>query len=178
MFVNSAFVETYDPTIEDRYNRVIVVDNESIMLTVFDTAGQDDFRLVRDQYLHAGEAFVCMYSITNQDSFDNVKQLRDQLIEITSEEDHPVILVGNKSDLYEDRAVSVEDGWNLAQEFKWGFIETSAKTKSNVFESYERLVTIVNNKKLEKMQDAALLTPRTAKKWRRQNRLSNNCLLL
>lgn len=98
------------------------------------------FRAVRDQYIRIGEGFICMYSITNDASFSEVNALREKLVEITEEEDHPVVLVGNKCDLEEDRQVQKATAEALANKYKWKWIEASAKTKTNVTETFQEIV--------------------------------------
>jgi len=118
----------------------MTIDGEESILNIYDTAGQEDFSAVRDQYIRIGEGFICMYSITTEASFQEVTNLRDKLCNITEEEDHPVVLVGNKADLEEDREVATKDGQDLANSFGWKFMEASAKTKTNVVEAFEEIV--------------------------------------
>jgi len=138
--ISGTFVETYDPTLEDSYRKQMTIDGEESILNIYDTAGQEDFSAVRDQYIRIGEGFICMYSITTEASFQEVTNLRDKLCNITEEKDHPVVLVGNKADLEEDREVPTKDGQELAQSFGWKFMEASAKTKTNVVEAFEEIV--------------------------------------
>jgi len=138
--ISGTFVETYDPTLEDSYRKQMTIDGEESILNIYDTAGQEDFSAVRDQYIRIGEGFLCLYSITTEASFQEVNNLRDKLCNITEEEDHPVVLVGNKADLEEDREVTHEEGQELANQFKWKFMEASAKTKTNVVEAFEEIV--------------------------------------
>jgi hypothetical protein len=91
-----------------------------------------------------------MYSITNDASFQEMTGLREKLSDITEDENHPVVLVGmsilltsfdlqilnisgNKCDMEEDRQVQRATAQELADKYKWFFIEASAKTKTNVF---------------------------------------------
>jgi len=138
--ISGTFVETYDPTLEDSYRKQMTVEDEEAVLNIYDTAGQEDFSAVRDQYIRIGEGFICMYSITNDASFQEVTQLHEKLVDITEEDDHPVVLVGNKCDLEEDRQVSKEAAKALADKFKWTWIEASAKTKTNVTETFQEIV--------------------------------------
>eukprot|EP01123_Difflugia_compressa_P003876 TRINITY_DN15196_c0_g1_i1.p1 TRINITY_DN15196_c0_g1~~TRINITY_DN15196_c0_g1_i1.p1 ORF type:complete len:200 (-),score=38.34 TRINITY_DN15196_c0_g1_i1:11-610(-) len=170
-FIASKFVETYDPTIEARYNRVVDIDISSYMLTVFDTAGQDDFRLVRDMYFNMGDAFICIYSITNTNSFNKVNDLQQQLVEITMEQNHIVLLVGNKSDLSSDRAVPITDGVDLARKLGWGFMEGSAKTGENVSEAFLHVVGLYHKQKMS-------IRDKTVTKRRRVSNGRAICVLL
>jgi len=110
---------------------------------IYDTAGQEDFSAVRDQYIRIGEGFICMYSITNDASFQEVSTLRDKLVDITEEESHPVVLVGNKCDLEDDRQVQKLQAQGLASKYGWTFIEASAKNKINVTETFHEIVRCI-----------------------------------
>eukprot|EP01126_Amoeba_proteus_P063379 TRINITY_DN8734_c0_g1_i2.p1 TRINITY_DN8734_c0_g1~~TRINITY_DN8734_c0_g1_i2.p1 ORF type:complete len:117 (-),score=21.51 TRINITY_DN8734_c0_g1_i2:137-487(-) len=81
-----------------------------------------------------------MYSITYDASFQEVSTLRDKLIDITEEEDHPVVLVGNKCDLEDDRQIQRAQAQALADRFKWTFLEASAKARLNVIETFQEIV--------------------------------------
>jgi len=141
--ISGTFVETYDPTLEDSYRKQMTVDEEEAILNIYDTAGQEDFSAVRDQYIRIGEGFICMYSITNEASFKEVSNLRDKICSITEEESHPVVLVGNKCDLDSDRQVKKESGEALAKQFGWRFLEGSAKAKINVTETFMEVVRAI-----------------------------------
>jgi GTPase KRas protein len=141
--ISGTFVETYDPTLEDSYRKQMTVDDEEAVLNIYDTAGQEDFSAVRDQYIRIGEGFICMYSITNDASFQEVSTLRDKLVDITEEEDHPVVLVGNKCDLEDDRQVQKAQAQSIADKYKWTWIEASAKNKINVTETFQEIVRCI-----------------------------------
>merc|ERR1712137_1019186 len=71
-FISERFVEEYDPTMEDSYRKQVTVDGEECLLDIFDTAGQEDFSAVRDQYMRTGDGFLCVYSIILEPSFSAV----------------------------------------------------------------------------------------------------------
>ncbi|KAI9676476.1 MAG: Ras GTPase ras2 [Caeruleum heppii] len=68
------FVETYDPTIEDSYRKQVVIDHQSCMLEVLDTAGQEEYTALRDQWIRDGEGFVLVYSISSRSSFTRIQK--------------------------------------------------------------------------------------------------------
>jgi len=139
-FIQGNFVERYDPTIEDSYRKQVEVDSLPCMLDILDTAGQEEYSALRDQYMQAGQGFILVYNITSLVSFDAVKDLRDQVLRSKDIEDVPIILVGNKCDLEGERVVSTEDGKRLAKQFKCEFLEASAKLNRNVSEIFFMLV--------------------------------------
>jgi len=120
-FFSSTFVETYDPTLEDSYRKTIEVDDIPIVLNIYDTAGQEEFYSIRDQYIRIGEAFIFMYSITSRETLESIKDLRNRVVDLTDEEKQIAILFGNKNDLEKIRVVSTEAGQEMADQFGWSF---------------------------------------------------------
>ncbi|KAI9545626.1 Ras- protein Rap-1b [Dissostichus eleginoides] len=134
-FVQGIFVEKYDPTIEDSYRKQVEVDGQQCMLEILDTAGTEQFTAMRDLYMKNGQGFALVYSITAQSTFNDLQDLREQILRVKDTEDVPMILVGNKCDLEDERVVGKEQGQNLARQWSnCAFLETSAKSKINVNE--------------------------------------------
>ncbi|KAI9750693.1 MAG: Ras GTPase [Chaenotheca gracillima] len=73
------FVETYDPTIEDSYRKQVVIDSQSCMLEVLDTAGQEEYTALRDQWIRDGEGFVLVYSISSRSSFTRIQKFHSHV---------------------------------------------------------------------------------------------------
>lgn len=139
-FISQRFIEDYDPTLEDSYRKHVTVDNNECLLDIYDTAGQEDFSAVRDQYMRTGDGFLCVYSITHLASFTEVNHLHDHILRVKDKDQVPFILVGNKCDLEDLREVSQEKGQELANKLKCKFMETSAKQRVNVAECFYDLV--------------------------------------
>ncbi|KAJ5079294.1 ras-like protein [Anaeramoeba ignava] len=142
-FIQSKFVEDYDPTVEDSYRKQIVVENEKCLLDIADTAGQEEFGPLRSVYLRAGEGFVMVFSIVEKNTFEEIKMLKDQIVRIKDVEsihDIPLILVGNKSDLEDKREVTQQQMKELADSWDCPFFETSAKNNSNIDECFQQIV--------------------------------------
>ncbi|KAG5263391.1 hypothetical protein AALO_G00264350 [Alosa alosa] len=133
-FVTGTFIEKYDPTIEDFYRKEIEVDSSPSVLEILDTAGTEQFASMRDLYIKNGQGFILVYSLVNQQSFQDIRPMRDQIVRVKRFEKVPLILVGNKVDLESEREVAGSDGRALAQEWGCPFIETSAKSKTMVDE--------------------------------------------
>jgi len=79
-FVSGHFMEKYDPTIEDFYRKEIEVDNTPCVLEILDTAGTEQFASMRDLYIKNGQGFVVVYSLTNHQTFQDIKTMRDQIV--------------------------------------------------------------------------------------------------
>lgn len=90
---------------------------------------------MRDLYMKNGQGFVLVYSITAQSTFNDLQDLREQILRVKDAEDVPMILIGNKCDLEDERVVGKDQGANLARSFSnCAFLESSAKAKINVNE--------------------------------------------
>ncbi|KAL3311543.1 Ras- protein Rap-1A [Cichlidogyrus casuarinus] len=134
-FVQGIFVEKYDPTIEDSYRKQIEVDGKHYQLEILDTAGTEQFTAMRDLYMKNGSGFVLCYSITSQSTFNELMELRRQILRVKdAQQSIPIVLVGNKCDLEAERVVTREQGSRMASQWNCSFFETSAKDKINVSE--------------------------------------------
>lgn len=149
-FVQGIFVEKYDPTIEDCYRKQVDINGQQCMLEILDTAGTEQFTAMRDLYMKNGQGFVLVYSISSQATFNDLLELRDQILRIKDSLDVPMVLVGNKCDLEDERVVSKDQGQVLARQFNCTFMEASAKLKVNVPEIFYDLVRQINKKIPEK----------------------------
>uniref|UniRef100_M4B103 RAP2B, member of RAS oncogene family n=1 Tax=Xiphophorus maculatus TaxID=8083 RepID=M4B103_XIPMA len=139
-FVTGSFIEKYDPTIEDFYRKEIEVDSSPSVLEILDTAGTEQFASMRDLYIKNGQGFILVYSLVNQQSFQDIKPMRDQIIRVKRYERVPMILVGNKVDLEGEREVGPDQMWRRAasgpRAVVWGpllYIDNDEKKKQQVF---------------------------------------------
>ncbi|KAL8696694.1 MAG: hypothetical protein Q9224_002663 [Gallowayella concinna] len=104
--IQSHFVDEYDPTIEDSYRKQCVIDEEVALLDVLDTAGQEEYSAMREQYMRTGEGFLLVYSITSRQSFEEIMTFQQQILRVKDKDYFPIIIVGNKCDLDAERQVS------------------------------------------------------------------------
>jgi len=136
-FVQNVWIESYDPTIEDSYRKQIEVDGRQCMLEILDTAGTEQFTAMRELYMKTGQGFLLVFSITSESSLRELSELREQIIRIKDDDNVPIVIVGNKSDLEEHRVVSRAKAFNISQ--SWGnapYYETSARRRANVDEVF------------------------------------------
>jgi len=143
MFMYGDFVEEYDPTSADSYRKPITLDGQDINIDILDTAGQEDYASMRDNYYRTGEGFMCVYSIVMEDSFEKLENFFEQILRVTDKDLIPFFLVGNKADLESQRQVDSIRGEELAAKYDCQFLETSAKTNTNVEEAFLGLVRAV-----------------------------------
>ncbi len=76
------FVEDYDPTIEDSYIQHVEVDRQVCVLDVLDTAGQEEFSALREQYMRKGDGFLIVYSVIDSNSCKNTRQFYNQILRV------------------------------------------------------------------------------------------------
>jgi len=152
-FTQNHFITEYDPTIENSYRKQVNIDDETCMLDILDTAGQEEYSAMRDQYIRSGQGFVIVYSIAARASFENLKNFHDQILRVKDEDTFPVVVLGNKCDLEKDREVSTVEGKQFADTIKAPFYETSAKARINVEEGFYQLVREVRRWNLMVAED-------------------------
>ncbi|KAI5481045.1 GTPase NRas precursor [Pseudohyphozyma bogoriensis] len=136
-------IKTYDPTIEDSYRKHAIIDEQPVLLEILDTAGQEEYTALRDQWIREGEGFVLVYSITARATFERIDKFRQQIVRVKDSETVPIVLVGNKSDRANEREVGKDEGAALAKRLGCEFVETSAKTRSNLELAYYTVVRMV-----------------------------------
>ena len=138
--IQNHFIDEYDPTIEDSYRKQVTIDNETCLLDILDTAGQEEYSAMRDQYMRTGQGFICVYAITSRSSFDEISSFREQILRVKDEDKVPMVVAANKCDLESERQVTTAEGQDLAKSFGCPFYETSAKARINVEDSFYQLV--------------------------------------
>jgi Ras-related protein Rap-1A/Ras-related protein Rap-1B len=87
-----------------------------------------------------GQGFVMAYSIIAQSTFNDIPDLREQILRVKDADSVPMVLVGNKCDLSDQRVITTEQGEALANKFSCKFLEASAKTRINVDQVFLDLV--------------------------------------
>jgi len=142
-FIQSYFVTDYDPTIEDSYQKQCVIDGTVAKLDILDTAGQETFSAMREQYMRSGEGFLLVFSLSDRRSFEQAVIFHREILRVKDRDEFPVMLVGNKADLDSQRAVSGEEAHSLARQLKAPYIECSAKMRMNVDQAFHELVRLV-----------------------------------
>jgi GTPase KRas protein len=147
--IQSHFVDEYDPTIEDSYRKQCVIDDEVALLDVLDTAGQEEYSAMREQYMRTGEGFLLVYSITSRQSFEEITTFQQQILRVKDKDYFPMVVVGNKCDLEGDREVSRSEGEALARSFNCTFLETSAKSRINVDKAFYDIVREIRRYNIE-----------------------------
>lgn len=148
-FMYDEFVADYEPTKADSYRKQVILDGEETQIDILDTAGQEDYAAIRDNYFRSGEGFLCVFSIVENDSFQATSDFRDQILRVKQNDRVPFLLVGNKCDLEDKRQVATQDAEDKARQWNVPYVETSAKTKHNVDKVFYDLMREVRKRKLD-----------------------------
>lgn len=151
-FVENKWNDYWDPTIEDAYVKKCVIDNEEAILSVLDTAGQEEYAAMREQYMRPGEGFLLVYSITDRSSFEELEVFYEQILRVKDRDYFPMIVVGTKCDAEFDRQVPSSEGRALAARLRGRHIETSAKERINVDAAFIELVKLIKSYQKEQYQ--------------------------
>lgn len=155
-FMYHEFVQEYEPTRADSYRKELVLNKTPVTLDIMDTAGQEEYANVRDNYLRSGDGFIVVFSLIERESFRSIQEIREQILRVksgqfSSESEIPFILVGNKNDLIDQRVVAQEEAFAQAMEWKCKYFETSAKTNCNVDDVYYDIMRQVYEIKTKQM---------------------------
>ena len=150
--IQNHFIDEYDPTIEDSYRKQVVIDGETCILDILDTAGQEEYSAMRDQYMRTGEGFLLVFAINNIKSFEDINVYREQIKRVKDAEIVPMVLVANKCDL-PACSVDLDLARKVASNYNIPFIETSAKTRMAVDEAFYTLVREIKNDKKRILQE-------------------------
>jgi small GTP-binding protein len=150
-YVNNTFSDNVKPTIGcDYYDKEVSVAGANVKLSIWDTAGQERFRGLSSAYYKKARCVVVVFDITKKSSFDKIDFWRDE-ISSYADEGVLVILIGNKIDLQDKRAVLKEDATNYVNKHKFSlYMETSAL--ENAEGQIEKMFTIIAEKILEKVK--------------------------
>ena len=130
--ISHIFEDVYNPTIHDTYRRHIFVNNQRLLVEISDVNGQEDFFTVQKPLIELSDGFLLIYSITSRSSFNELEKYLIYLFSIKETSVCPLLIIGNKSDLSDYRAVASNEGYLLAQRYNTEYVEISAKTLSDI----------------------------------------------
>ncbi|KAK8893233.1 hypothetical protein M9Y10_021650 [Tritrichomonas musculus] len=139
-YIYGSVTPDHQPTIGiDFFAKSLKIDNKSIRLQIWDTAGQEKFHSMIPMYIRTSTVAVLVYDITSKASFESL----DKWLQTVFDHANPIIfIVGNKVDLQEQRAVTTEEGQKFADEHQAHFIETSARTPTNIHTLFTQIAQI------------------------------------
>ena len=155
-FVNNSFNEDSRNTIGVDFSAVdLSINGQNIKAQFWDTAGQEKYRSIASAYYKNAQGIIITYDVTREQTFSNVATWYDELKE-QGEPDVDIILIGNKIDLESSRAVTREQGAQLAEEKGMFFMEVSAKTNQDacVERAFKILLEEIVGKSEERLKES------------------------
>jgi len=145
-FADDTYTESYISTIGVDFKiRTIELDGKTIKLQIWDTAGQERFRTITSSYYRGAHGIIVVYDVTDQESFNNVKQWLHEIDRYACENVNK-LLVGNKNDLTSKRVVSFDAAKEFADNLDIEFLETSAKNATNVEQAFMTMAAQIKNR--------------------------------
>jgi len=135
-FTDKRFQPVHDLTIGVEFgSRTITIDDNQIKLQIWDTAGQEKFRSITRSYYRGAAGCLLVYDITRRETFEHLPSWLEDCRKY-SNQNITIMLIGNKCDMENKRAVSREEGEEFARKNNMFFLETSAKTSENVEQAF------------------------------------------
>ncbi|KAM9733694.1 ras-related protein Rab-1B-like isoform 2-T2 [Menidia menidia] len=145
-FADDTYTDSYISTIGVDFKiRTIDMEGKTVKLQIWDTAGQERFRTITSSYYRGAHGIIIVYDVTEQESFNNVRQWLDE-IERYACENVSRLLVGNKSDLVSKKVVDAASAQELASTLKVPFMETSAKSSVNVERAFLTMASEIHKR--------------------------------
>lgn len=138
-FMYDTFDQQYQTTVGiDFFSKTVHINNQTVRLHVWDTAGQERFRSLIPGYIRNSSGALVVYDVCSRQSFFSAFKWIDE-VRAERGDDVVVVLVGNKSDAQEGRAVSAEEAQRKAEERGLVFMEVSAKLGTGVKALFRRV---------------------------------------
>ena len=145
-YINNEFSYSSKSTVGVEFGSKIIKTNDKLIkIQIWDTAGQERYKSITSAYYKGAKGAFVVYDITRRDTFMNVDKWIGEL-KSTGNEDVFILLIGNKSDLEQERQVSTEEVTKKAEQLKIAFCETSALEGKNIEYAFQTVVEEVSKK--------------------------------
>lgn len=151
-FMKNKFIDYYDPTIYDCYKRIFDFEGRKYFIEINDTAGQEEYNSIIDQYIIESNAFVIVFSLEDINSFDEIVKFYDK-IKLLKEESN-IVIVGNKCDLVQ--IISDKSIDELSKKLNVKYVKCSALDNINIELIFTTLLK-QNNKEKTKSKNKCIL---------------------
>ena len=136
-FADNSFIANYISTIGVDFKiKTIKINNKVVKIQIWDTAGQERFRTITSSYYRGAHGIFLVYDVTDKSTFENILSWNKD-VKKHAKESVITMLVANKTDDFKNRVVTKEEGRDLAEIMGIGYIETSAKIDSNIYNCFK-----------------------------------------
>ncbi len=145
-YIENIFIPSYKCTIGiDFFSKILTINNKEINLKIWDTAGEERFRNMTNQYYNRTDGIILVFDLTDINTMYKIQYWIDQIKEKVNSDDISLVLIGNKSDL--ERKISYENCEKFSEDLNIKYFETSALSDDNVNEIFYYLLNEIINKK-------------------------------
>ena len=131
-------------------SKQFTIDGHSVKAQIWDTAGQERYKAITSAYYKGAKGAFIVYDITRKNSFESVERWVNDVISVADKK-ITIVLIGNKSDLEDQRQVTKEEAQDKANKLEIAFMETSAFSGDNLDKAFEMMVNEVYQKCHEEM---------------------------
>lgn len=158
-YVHGQFTDKYLTTLGvDFASHSLTLDGKQVFIQIWDIAGQDSFASIRNSYFQGAKGALIVFDVTRPDTFERVIDhwIRPFYDALEDGEKTPLVILGNKADLTDERILKPETGQRLVEKIKEEFnldfdvpyLETSAKESANVIKAFELITRLVIEKSI------------------------------
>jgi small GTP-binding protein len=141
-FCENSFLEGYKTTIgSDFYVKKLDLEQALVNLSVWDLAGEERFKFVLPTFCRGAQGALVVFDLSRRRSYINITSYIELLWQIAGQ--IPALLIGNKSDLEDQRAVTKDEAGIYAGECKMEYFESSAKENLNIYDVFQKLADIM-----------------------------------
>jgi Ras-related protein Rab-1A len=130
----------------DLKKKIVKIADDEVKVLIYDSAGHERFRKVAVNQFKGSQGVILIYDVTEKKSFERVTAWMESIKEEVDSENVEILLLGNKIDLENERAVTLKEGTEIAKNYNVEFMETSAKTGENVESAFMRIINKIYNK--------------------------------
>lgn len=150
-FISGEFNQNTKSTLGVEFATKLIISNDKkIRLQIWDTAGQERYKAITNSYYVNAKGAIVVFDLSKPKSFESIERWVKELRSISGK-DCIVMLVGNKSDIKDSRAISEQEAKSLANELNLEYSETSALTNTNINQVFQRLVDQIYQNFIMKM---------------------------
>ena len=138
--MNYSYSGFYDPIFERSYTMYKKIYGKEYMIEILDTEENEEIPGIMDRWIKKGQGFLLVFSINDYESFERIKRIYDKILRTKQSKICPILLVGNKLDLENERVVSYSEAKELADSWRVEYYEVSSRNGSNCQIILEKII--------------------------------------